>query len=218
MGLRIRNLLIKISTKDGPYGVRLEFPDGLTVLRAPNTSGKSTCMEAIVYALGLEGMVSFSHELPLRQAITEQINTERGLLKVLESDVFLEVENDNAERLTVRRSVVGRRDRRLIEVWRGPALSAPNGSYDRADYFVRATGAATREAGFHSLLAKFMNWQLPVVPRYEGADVPLYLECLFPLFVIEQKKAWAVLPARFPQYLKIREVAKRALEFLSTLR
>ena len=41
----------------GLYGTDIAFAPGLNVIRAPNTSGKSTCIQAIIYALGLEGML-----------------------------------------------------------------------------------------------------------------------------------------------------------------
>ena len=67
------------------------------------------------------------------------------------------------------------------------------------------------------MLAEFIGWQLPEVTKYSGGEVPLYLECIAPLFMIEQKKGWAVLPARIPQYFGIKDVAKRAVEFLLDL-
>ena len=217
MSLRVRELLIRIETSRGPYGTRLTFEDGLCILRAPNTSGKSTCLEAIVYALGLEGMISASQEVPLRRAVTDAIRTDYGELPVLESSIYLEIENSTNQRLTVNRTVKGTRDRRLIRVWAGPALSKPNGAYSSSDYLVRVRGGASGEVGFHALLTDFLGWTLPVVPRYDGSESILYLECIFPLFAVEQKKGWSVLPARIPQYLKIQEVAKRSIEFLLNL-
>jgi|SRR5580692_748686 hypothetical protein len=58
------------------------------------------------------------------------------------------------------------------------------------DYFVRVEGAAQRPLGFHNSLSSFLGWQLPTVSRFDGSDVPLYLECIFPLFIVEQKHGW----------------------------
>ena len=217
MSLKVRHLTIRAQTADGLYGVSIPFQDGLCVLRAPNSSGKSTCLQAIVYALGLEGMLSAAHQVPLPRAVTDALAIDGAEIPVLESSVLLEIENGSAEALTIQRSVKGGADRRLVNVWSGPALSQPGGGYERSDYYVRASGSATREAGFHTFLAGFLGWNLPNVGRFDGAPVPLYLECLFPLLIVEQKKGWSVLPARFPQYLGIRDVGKRAVEFILNL-
>jgi hypothetical protein len=216
VALRIRVLQIRIETPDGRYGTQIVFENGLCILRAPNTSGKSTCLQAMVYALGLEGMLSASHEVPLPQAVTDALDDGTSHI-VLESSVLLEIENHEGLRMTVKRSIKGPGDRRLITVWEGPALSDPSESIRQQDYYVRIGRAATSAAGFHTKLAQFLGWTLPIVAKYDGGEAPLYLECIFPLIFVEQKKGWTVLPARFPQYLGLRDVAKRGVEFLLAL-
>jgi hypothetical protein len=51
----------------------------------------------------------------------------------------------------------------------------------------------------------------------DGTEGPLYLECLFPFVIVEQKFGWSGLPARLPTHLRIKEVGKRAIEFLAKL-
>jgi hypothetical protein len=46
--MRFRRLVIRLQTTDGPYGVTLDFPDGLVVVWADNTMGKSTCVKSIL--------------------------------------------------------------------------------------------------------------------------------------------------------------------------
>jgi hypothetical protein len=75
-------------------------------------------------------------------------------------------------------------------------------------------GAAQREAGFHRFLAGFMAWDLPIVKRFDGSEGPLYLQTLFPLFFVEQKVGWTTIPGAIPTHFRIREVHRRALEFL----
>src|SRR5436190_12602477 len=106
MKLRIRELLIRITTAEGLYGAKLHFAPGLCLIRASNTKGKSTCVQAILYALGLEGMLSARHEVPLTPAVTESILVEDDKwLPVLESEVLLEIENEQGEVLTIRRPI-----------------------------------------------------------------------------------------------------------------
>lgn len=58
MSLRFRAVRIQVLTAEGLCGATVDFPDGLTVIQAPNSSGKSTIAQALIYALGLEGMLS----------------------------------------------------------------------------------------------------------------------------------------------------------------
>lgn len=213
---RLRRLRLRSVTERTTYGADLAFADGLNILWADNTMGKSTCMQAVIYALGLERMLSPRRETPLPYVMTSYVPdaaTSRHF-EVLQSRVELELMNTDGHVITVVRPVVGGADKRLISVLFGPALSAPSGDYSQRDYFVRDPGAAQREAGFHHMLTEFLGWELPVVRKYDGTEVPLYLETLFPLFYVEQKAGWSTLPAAFPTYLQIRDVSQRAVEFI----
>jgi hypothetical protein len=65
MSLRIRRLKLLVVTEKGDFGADIKFPDGLVLLRADNTSGKSTCLKAMIYALGLERMFGPANQPPL---------------------------------------------------------------------------------------------------------------------------------------------------------
>ena len=133
--------------------------------------------------------------------------------QIVESYVAVELENATGERLVAKRFVKGATDRKLVQVTRGPELSQ-GGRFEREDYFVLDPGAATREAGFHHMLARFMDWELPLVKRYNGDDRPLYVETVFPLFFVEQKIGWTTIPAAIPTQFQIRDVQRRSVEFL----
>src|SRR3546814_5337694 len=63
-------LRLRAITASGPYGADIRFASGLNVIWADNTKGKSTCMQAMLYALGLEKMLSPRREVPLPHAMT----------------------------------------------------------------------------------------------------------------------------------------------------
>lgn len=214
MTMKITHLRLRVVTPKGLCGVDIPFDEGLVIIRADNSSGKSTCIQAMIYALGIEGMLSASHEVPLPHAMTELIEIDGEELPVLESEVLLEIKNGNNEYLTIMRSVKGERDRHLVTVWDGPVLSNPNSTYEKQDYFVRERGSATRPFGFHTKLEKFIGWDLPEVLRYDGKLSPLYLECIFHLLIVEQKRGWSGFQPNLPTQYRIREVDKRAIEFL----
>ncbi len=212
--MRLRQLRIGVSTPNGHYGTSLTFPDGLVVVWADNSMGKSTCARAILVALGMEAMLTTSQlELPLPPAMTSKLDGGNGEHLVLESEVLLEIENKQGSRIVVQRGVKGSRDKNLITVHQGPALSE-GGTYPTADYFVSRAGAATREAGFHWFLAKFLGWDLPTVQTYDGNEVPLYLQCIVPFLMTEQTRGWSTIQPPLPTHFRIRDAHKRAIEFL----
>ncbi|HEX2093373.1 MAG TPA: AAA family ATPase [Longimicrobiaceae bacterium] len=219
MPFKIRRLELRASTTAGLYGADVEFTSGLFIISAGNTSGKSTLLQAIIYALGLERMLSARRHIPLAYAMRTRLKIDRDSseeeeLDVIHSHVALEIENGRGEILTIQRPVTAEEDTRLISTWSGPKLSRPNGAYQQRDFFALDPGSASREAGFNHMLAKFIGWDLPRVTRFDGGEIPLYMEAIFPLLFVEQKAGWNAIPANFPTYLQIRDMGKRAVEFL----
>jgi predicted nuclease with TOPRIM domain len=135
---------------------------------------------------------------------------------VIESEIFLEIENASRQRLVVQRTVKGSRDPHLITVHNGPALTSGQ-TYETKDFFVGRTGAASREAGFHHFFASFLQWNLPTVQTYDAREYPLYLQCVFPYFFVEQSRGWGSIQPPLPTQFRIRDVHKRAVEFILNL-
>jgi hypothetical protein len=217
MRLRIRYLSIRVATVKGDFGAELPFDVGLNVIRADNSMGKSTALQAIVYGLGIEAILSTSQGVPFPHVMTHSLHTGKEEVPVTESSVLLEFENEKGEVWTTERIVVGQKHKNLVTLHRGALLTAKGGKYTTNDYFVRQPGAAKNEAGFHTKLAEFIGWKLPLVETYDENRVPLYLETIFPLMFIEQKRGWSDIQARFPTQFRIKEVTQRATEFLLAL-
>lgn len=216
MSLKIKHLKLSITTPDGLFGVDIPFSSGLFILHADNTSGKSTCLQSIIYALGLEGMMGASHDIPLPQVATGTLTYEGREYEVLESEVLLEISN-GSEFLTTRRQIKGDQSGQIINVWNGPMLSQTATPYASNNYFVRIPGGASRDAGFHRLLAEFVGWHLPTVPNYSEGETLLYMETLFPYMFVEQKHGWSSLRNRTPTHYRIKEVSRRSFEYLFNL-
>jgi len=216
--MRFRRLVIRLQTTDGPYGTTLDFADGLSVVWADNSMGKSTCVKSILVALGMEAMLTTSQsDLPLPPAVKSRLESERGEHDVLESEVLLEIENSTGRRLVAQRMIKGPRDKNLITVYEGPALTDPEATFPSQDFYVNRAGAATRQLGFHSFLANFLGWELPKVQTFEGNAHPLYLQCIFPYLVVEQTRGWSTIQPPLPTQFRIRDVHKRSVEFLLNL-
>jgi hypothetical protein len=159
------------------------FSRGLNIVRAGNTSGKSTCLQAIVYALGLERSLGPQLQVPLPYAMRERIHQRRDdeYEPVLESFVELEIENSRGEVVVARRDITGGKDTKLVQTWDYPRLSNSASGGHQRDFFIHDPGAAQREDGFHYYLTGFIGWELPLVPRFDGGEGPLYLEAIFPI-------------------------------------
>lgn len=220
--MRIRQLKLEVTTQRGPFRTDIEFPPGLVVVRADNTSGKSTCLKSMVYALGLERVFGPGSRPPLPPAMMSLIEVEKGKdeVHVLESQVFLELENRSGEIITIQRKAVTgspEQDWRLVVVHEGPLLSQPSDRYHHRSFFARDPGSASREGGFQHYLASFLGWKMPEVTHYNGTPTPLYMEAILPLFYIEQSNGWSSIQANTPRYFQIRDIEKRAIEFILKL-
>jgi hypothetical protein len=216
--MKIRTLKIHTQTSDGPYGATLDFPDGLIVVWADNSMGKSTCVKSILIALGMEAMLTTNQsDLPLPPAIKARLESNNGEHDVLESEVFLEIENTQGERIVAHRMIKGSQDKNLVTVHEGPALTQPEKTFATRDFFVNRSGSATRTSGFHHFLAQFIGLDIPEVTTYDGKTCPLYLQCIFPYFIVEQTRGWSTVQPPLPTHFRIRDPHKRVIEFLLNL-
>jgi hypothetical protein len=200
--IRLRHLRLRSFTATRAFGADIPFEAGLNIVQAPNTSGKSTCLQSIIYALGLERSLGPQLSIPLPYAMREQIHEfeDAPYELVLQSYVELEIENAQGEIVVLHRDVVGGKNTKLIQTWRGPGFTTGLPRGEQRDYFVLDSGSATHESGFHAYLAAFLGWDLPTVARYDGTECPLYLEAIFPMLFVEQKRGWSAIQGPFPTF------------------
>ena len=218
MTLEVRALRLRVATTAGNAGAYVDFTPGLNVIRGANSRGKTQIMQAIIYGLGLEALFGPGTSTRLGSALTHQVRLALGPERVeqeaavLASWVALELFNGE-DVLALWRPVVNEKyGQNLVRVWRGPLLTDGSGEVD-GDYFVRESGAVQRTRGFHHLLAEFVGWHLPVVPRYTGGTTLLYPEILAPFFYADQR-AWGSAAPRSVVQFQIREPTRKAVEFL----
>ncbi|MND23957.1 hypothetical protein D3C81_300630 [compost metagenome] len=212
--LKINRLKIISRTNEGDFGTDIPFSYGLNIIRADNTLGKSTCVQSIVYALGLEGTLGPSRKSPLKSALTTRLKkADGGYALVTESKIYLEISNIDGKAITVARSSVEEKNR-VISVYDN-AIDEINFLSDSSftDFFVRDPGAAARERGFHNFLEKFLGIEDPQVVKYDGSTCPLYLESIFSVNYVEQTRGWGGILNVLPTYLGIKDLASRVLEY-----
>lgn len=215
MKLHINAFRVTLATNRGPYGAMVLFDNGLNVIRAENTSGKSALMNGMLYALGLEILVGKRGIEATKPVLWDKGDYGGQPFNVLESFVEIEIANGSGEVVTIRRYVKGEIDTHLIKVIHGPIVTGrQENKYQVESFFVGIEGAAQRERGFHNFLVKFLELELPFVKRFKGEDVPLYIECIAPLMFIEQIRGWSGIQATLPQNFGIRNVSKLAVEYI----
>lgn len=217
--LKIKALKININTDKGVYGTPLiSFSDGLTIIKGFNSTGKSTLFQSILYCLGLEELIGGKNEKTMQSVLKSEIlNNENKIeAKVIESNILLEIEGSSV--VTIKRYISSEsKNSGLVEVFYGPLLTAPN-QYDYAPMYVHDKGAADNNNvfGFHSFLEKLIGWELPQVQYKDGGQRKLYLQNIFPSFIIEQKAGWTDFLATIPYYALL-DKETRAVEFLLNL-
>ena len=215
--LHINALKLEINTTNGLYGTTIPFRNGLNIIRANNTSGKSTIFQSIAYALGFEELIGGKNEKTMQSVLKDAVVDEEHNYKVIQSAVLLEIYNGK-ETVTIRRSVVNeKRKSQLIDVFLGGTISNPGENYPMKQMYVHDKGAATDETyGYHAFLEEYIGWNLPKVIETNGNKTKLYLPLLAPAFIIEQKSGWSSFFATIPFY-NIRNAEERVIEFLLNL-
>ncbi|MFV8845024.1 hypothetical protein [Serratia fonticola] len=216
MSLEIVSLDIVANTADGRYGVSIPFSKGLFLLRVENSHGKSTCMNAIAYALGMEKALGVgAAKIPFPPSLTRALTRIDGKeVSVISSYVLLKIKNKNGIIASLKRNIVGFESDNIVYI---EEIDDAGDRKRSGSYFLHREGDTDREMGFYKWLTNFLNWSLPLVPNHNGKDSPLYPSVLFPTWYVEQKKGWSSIMATIPTQFGIRDVKKRALEFLMSL-
>lgn len=210
LALEITRLKIVVNTHEQKvFQTEIPFSKGLNVIRAENTSGKSTCVNAIAYAMGLESILGPLKSKPFPKSLYEYIldSKDNGkVYNVSSSHVELTIKNNIGKKVLLKRYIRG--DNKFISV---------NENSETQDYFLDhygSLGSSKSEYGFHNWLEKFMMWELPFVPNLTGGKTKLYLETIFPLFFIEQKRGWSEIQANVPNNYGIKNVKRSAIEYV----
>ncbi|MEW8030378.1 MAG: hypothetical protein AB2806_21910 [Candidatus Thiodiazotropha sp.] len=208
LGLTIMNVEITANTNGGIFSIEIPFQRGLNVIRAENSSGKSTCVNAIAYGLGLEAILGPGRKRPFPKSLYEEIydnKVDKNPYFVSSSSVCITIKNSKNQTAILTRDILGHDNKVKINV-----------NDTVKDYFLGSSGevgSAKSERGFHNWLAEYIGWDLPSVVTFEGKETKLYLETIFPLFFIEQKRGWSEIQANIPTQYGIRNVKKSAAEY-----
>lgn len=212
--LKINAIKIRIVTADGLYGFEQSFNNGLNIIRGNNSSGKSSLFQAILYALGLEELLGGKNEKTMQSVLKDQVEfPDSNFHKVLQSEVFLEIENKNI--ITIRRSIISPTESpKLVNIYYGNLLTGNNRYLKKQSMYIHDKGGATDITyGFHFFLSEFLGWSLPEVMNNQGQPAHLYIQQIAPVFMIEQKSGWSDFFSTMPYY-GIKQATSRVIEFI----
>lgn len=206
------------NTAQGEFGFHFPFDKGLNIIRANNSSGKSTVISSIYYALGLEEIIGGKGLKTLNSAMKDSFKSNGDDVKVISSKVLIEIENSSGEFFTSCRHITsGSVDTRLFEVYINEHLSKNTDLTGEPVFkFIHDAGGANSENGFHFFLEEFLGLKLPEVITNKGDVTKLYLQCVFASMFIEQKRGWTDYIANTPYYA-IRDAKKKVVEFVLNL-
>lgn len=210
----IRGIKLRAVTDNGDFGFDFRFSRNLTIIRAKNSSGKSTLFNSLLFGLGMEELVGGKGDKVLPYAVKDYFEYDGKRIPVTASEVLLELENKSGKIVTLRRAIRDTvRDSKLIEVFDCAHLTAGHELVAASPKYVHDAGGAQRQEGFHRFLETFLDLSLPRVPTTNGGETKLYLQTVFAALAVEQKRGWTDYIANIPFY-GIRDARSQVVEFL----
>ncbi|WP_051910620.1 AAA family ATPase [Pectobacterium brasiliense] len=216
--MKINKFKLSIGTDSGDYGFKCAFTDGLNIIKGNNSSGKSTLIQAIFYAFGMEELLGGEGASTMPYALRDHIvdNHSKGSRKIsiINSSVYLEISNGKRI-ITINRAIRSTDyDTKLVKIIGGAYLSIPNDNYSVEYTYLHDKGSAQNiKTGFFRYMEDFLGLELPLVPDNKGGESKLYLQTIFAALFVEQKRGWTDYIANIPYYA-IRNVRKRVVEYL----
>lgn len=190
------------------FGRVLDFASGLNLVVGDNTSGKTTLVECLFYALAMEELIEGKPcDKTLDKAVKSQFlymepdgNQHEWLVK--ESFVQIQLLNTNEETITVKRKIVSDdKQQNKMYVWQSPILDKMEHK-DCREYYIhnRDDHNTEHNEGFYALLADFADLPIIPVPARNTDKTIFYMQTVFTASYIEQKRGWSDFFANIRSY------------------
>lgn len=190
------------------FGRVLDFASGLNLVVGDNTSGKTTLVECLFYALAMEELIEGKPcDKTLDKAVKSQFlymepdgNQHEWLVK--ESFVQIQLSNTNEETITVKRKIVSDdKQQNKMYVWHSPMLDKMEHK-DCREYYIhnRDDHNTEHNEGFYALLADFADLPIIPVPARNTDKTIFYMQTVFTASYIEQKRGWSDFFANIRSY------------------
>ncbi|WP_085299971.1 ATP-binding protein [Cognaticolwellia mytili] len=202
--MKFNQLFVKLAATDNSdYGYRIPFSCGLNIIRGDNSSGKSTFVNSLIYALGMEEIIGSKGSAALPYALKSRFDLNGVDKRIINSSVYLELENRDGRVITLKRVIKSdEADTKLIQIIEGAYLTDPSLTNLQSRYtFLHDAGSAQDEQrGFFAYLEKFLGLKLPSLSDNKGKETKLYLQAIFSALLVEQKRGWTDYIANIPYY------------------
>lgn len=214
--MKLRALKIEVATVNGDYGFSCEFKNGLNIIRGNNSSGKSTLLISIIYALGMEELLGSKGEKPLPYALKDYLPNDDEKYEIFDSHVWLEISNKEGKVITLHRTITSEeKSNKLVEIIEFPYLTNVNKTnINVIPTFIHDPGSAMKAGvGYFKVLEDFLGLDLPYVPRISGGEVKLYIQTLFSVLFVEQKRGWTDYITNIP-YFGIQSAKNKVFEYI----
>lgn len=203
------------------FGRKLQFGPGLSVVAGDNTSGKSSLVKCLYYALGLEQLIegrlgrNAMDKSVLDYFITKKENVVEAW-KVDKSYVYIQLTNSKGDTVTLKRLITKPgivNEDGVMLVYNKPLTAIKKGD-KKLEYFIHTTGNHEANNGFFKFLSEFSG--LPIVKVEANSQTgynPLYMQMIFSASFIEQKRGWSGFLATVRSF-NIYEYKRRIIEYL----
>ncbi|MDN3697035.1 hypothetical protein QWY97_06680 [Vibrio cortegadensis] len=202
--MKFNQLFVTLSATDNQdYGYRIPFSAGLNIIRGDNSSGKSTFVNSLIYALGMEEIIGSKGSAALPYALKDRFDLDGTEKRVVSSTVYLELENKRGQVITLKRAIKSEdKDTKLIQIIEGAYLTDQSLSNLRSQYTFLHDGGSAQDAqrGFFAYLEQFLGLELPSLSDNKGKETKLYLQSVFSALLVEQKRGWTDYIANIPYY------------------
>ncbi|MBR2950358.1 MAG: hypothetical protein IKC46_10900 [Lachnospiraceae bacterium] len=212
--LKINRIKAVSKTKVGNFGFDYVLKEGLNLISSnKNTRGKSSAMLAIYYCLGFEEIIGGKGKKTLTSVYKTVVEDDNQITHtVLESEAWIEITNGVDVVSIMRSAEMEGRNENLITVYHSSLDCIHDPETYVEDMYVHLANSTTSTKGFHAFLERFIGVELPLVPSSDGAEYKLYMQLLFSVIFIEQKRGWSDLFSAMP-VLNIKDAKKRVLEY-----
>ena len=203
------------------FGRKLQFGQGLSVVAGDNTSGKSSLVKCLYYALGLEQLIDGRQG---RKAMDKSVQDyfiakKDGIVEVWDVDnsyVYIQLTNSKGKTVTLRRIITKSgvvNEDGIMMVYNKP-LSDIKKDDKKFEYFIHTAGNHEANNGYFKFLSEFSG--LPIVQVEANSQTgynPLYLQMVFSASFIEQKRGWASFLATVRSF-NIYDYKRKVIEYL----
>jgi energy-coupling factor transporter ATP-binding protein EcfA2 len=189
------------------FGFEFSFNNKLNLLTGDNSSGKSTVLACIYYALGLEQLIGSKGPKTLSPALRDEFKFEQKKYKVISSVCQINITANNGKIYQITREI--KDPNKYNDLYSEIKIEIENDVFSKYVHAVRDHD----EHGFYRWLADVNGLEILELERADGTvSKSLYMQNIFALSFIEQTKGWSDFFSMLPSF-GIKDVKQKLVEY-----